>query len=83
MIETTGGGRVFPEGDVERLAEILGELRANPAEAADLAERGRKNVNEMFGVEAVAGELDRLLLDLGAQAEARASNVGAGLARAH
>ena len=81
VIETTGGGRVFPEGDVERLAELLGELRANPGEAAALAERGRKNVNDMFGVEAVARDLDRLLLDLGAQAEARASNVGAGLVR--
>jgi glycosyltransferase involved in cell wall biosynthesis len=83
VIETTGGGRVFPEGDVDRLAEVLGELRTNPREAADLAERGRANVNDMFGVEAVARELDRLLLDLGAQAEARAPNVGAGLARAH
>ncbi len=64
VIETTGGGRVFPEGDVERLAQVLGELRANPGIAADLAGRGRKSVGEKFGVEAVARELDRLLVDL-------------------
>lgn len=82
VIETTGGGRVYPEGDVERLAQVLGELRVNPAEAAGLAERGRKTVKEMFGVDAVARELDRLLVGLVAEAAAAGRRADAGVAQA-
>jgi glycosyltransferase involved in cell wall biosynthesis len=81
VITTTGGGRVFPEGDVERLAEILDEFRVNPAEAADLAERGRRNVKEMFGVDAVAGELDRLLVELAARSATFVTHADAGVAQ--
>ena len=81
VIKTTGGGRVFPEGDVERLAQILDELRLNPAEAADLAERGRRIVKEMFGVDAVAGELDRLLVEVAARSAIFVGRAGAGVAQ--
>jgi glycosyltransferase involved in cell wall biosynthesis len=61
VIETTGGGRVFPEGDVRALARLLAELRDGPEQRATLARRGREQALRLFGVDAVAGELDRTL----------------------
>jgi glycosyltransferase involved in cell wall biosynthesis len=82
VIETTGGGRVYPEGDIGRLAAVLDGLRVNPSEAADLAERGRKTVKETFGVDAVARQLDELLVEVSAKAGTRAKRVGASVAQA-
>ncbi len=64
VIETTGGGRVFPEGDVGRLAEILNELKDSPAERARLGAQGARTSHELFGVEACARALDGLLRDV-------------------
>jgi glycosyltransferase involved in cell wall biosynthesis len=61
VIETSGGGRVFPEGDVEALAAAIRELRADPAERKRLAERGRAGVERHFAPSVAARELDRLL----------------------
>lgn len=82
VIETTGGGRVYPEGDIGRLAAVLDELRVNPSEAAGLAERGRKTVKETFGVNAVARQLDELLVELSAKAGTLAKRVDASVAQA-
>jgi glycosyltransferase involved in cell wall biosynthesis len=64
VIETTQGGCIYPEGDVRRLAAILGELRDDPNRAAELSSAGRAGVERKFSVEAVAGELDRTLLSV-------------------
>jgi glycosyltransferase involved in cell wall biosynthesis len=61
VIRATGGGQVFPEGDVRELARVLADLRDRPEERATLARGGREKVLRLFGVEAVAAELDRTL----------------------
>ena len=61
VIETTGGGRIFPEGDVEALAEAIAEMDADPAERERLAREGRAGVERHFAPRVAARELDRLL----------------------
>jgi glycosyltransferase involved in cell wall biosynthesis len=61
VIETTGGGRVFPEGDAVALAGVLGELRADPELRARLAATGRRGVVEQLSPRVAAAELDRLM----------------------
>jgi glycosyltransferase involved in cell wall biosynthesis len=63
VIGATGGGQVFPEGDVGELARVLADLRDRPEERARLARGGREKALRLFGVEAVAEELDRTLYD--------------------
>jgi glycosyltransferase involved in cell wall biosynthesis len=62
VIESTGGGRVFPEGDATALGRELGELRDSPEERARLARVGRENAQRLFGLEAAAMALDELLV---------------------
>jgi glycosyltransferase involved in cell wall biosynthesis len=54
VIESTGGGLTFPEGDVDALRGCLEAMRADPALRARLATLGREQVERMFSVEAVA-----------------------------
>ena len=61
VVETTGGGLVFPEGDVEALAGAIAEMRADPAERERLAREGRAGVERHFAPRVAARELDRLL----------------------
>jgi len=61
VIETTGGGRIFPEGDVDALAEAIAEMDADPAERERLAREGRAGVERHFAPRVAARELDRLL----------------------
>jgi glycosyltransferase involved in cell wall biosynthesis len=62
VIEQTGGGLVFPEGDSEALAARLAELRAAPELRRKLAEHGRAAVERLFSVPAATDQLERLLL---------------------
>lgn len=62
VIERTGGGLVFPEGDVAALAERLRALRAEPELRRRLARRGRERVEAMFSLSAATDALERLLL---------------------
>jgi glycosyltransferase involved in cell wall biosynthesis len=62
LIELTGGGLVFPEGDRAALAGRLGELRAEPALRRQLADTGRATVERLFSVPAATDSLERLLL---------------------
>ena len=62
LIEKTGGGLVFPEGDVVALAERLTRLRDDPQLRLELAQRGRQTVAETFSVPAAARALERLLI---------------------
>jgi glycosyltransferase involved in cell wall biosynthesis len=61
VIETSGGGRIFPEGDTSALAEVLRELRAKPALRAELAQAGAEGVERNFSPRVAARELDRLI----------------------
>jgi glycosyltransferase involved in cell wall biosynthesis len=62
VVESTGGGLVFPEGDVAALADVLTVLRDHPQRRYELARRGRKRVEQMFSTEAAAAALDDLLI---------------------
>jgi glycosyltransferase involved in cell wall biosynthesis len=62
LIELTGGGLVFPEGDSEALAMRLAELREQPALRRELARAGRASVERLFSVPAATDALERLLL---------------------
>jgi glycosyltransferase involved in cell wall biosynthesis len=57
LVETTRGGRVFPEGDAHALAQVLRELRGDPAARYRFAVEGRQQVQERFGAEAAATAL--------------------------
>jgi glycosyltransferase involved in cell wall biosynthesis len=62
LIDLTSGGLVFPEGDVQALADRLGELRANTALRQQLAANGRAVVERLFSVPAATDGLEHLLL---------------------
>ncbi len=62
LIELTGGGLVFGEGDSDALASRLATLRDAPQLRRQLAERGRATVERLFTVSAASDSLERLLL---------------------
>jgi glycosyltransferase involved in cell wall biosynthesis len=70
LIELTGGGRVFAEGDVHALADELALLRERPALRAELAAAGRASVERMFTVPAATDPLERMLVHALARARA-------------
>jgi glycosyltransferase involved in cell wall biosynthesis len=72
LIELTGGGLVFPEGDDARLAEQLQRLRDDPALRAELAARGRAQVERLFSVSAATDPLERMLAHARASGASRA-----------
>jgi glycosyltransferase involved in cell wall biosynthesis len=61
LIELTGGGLTFPEGDVARLAARLSELRAAPQLRSQLTRSGRAAVERLFSVPAASDAFERLL----------------------
>ncbi len=61
LIELTGGGLVFAEGDAVQLAERLNTLREDPALRRRLAANGRAVVERMFSVPAATDPLERML----------------------
>ncbi|MDQ6805690.1 MAG: glycosyltransferase family 4 protein [Actinomycetota bacterium] len=61
VVESTGGGVVFPEGDVDALCRALVELRDDPHLRSRLARSGRSAVEERFSVPAVARALSAAL----------------------
>jgi glycosyltransferase involved in cell wall biosynthesis len=62
LIELTGGGLVFPEGDRDALAARLAKLREAPELRRELAATGRGAVERMFSVPAATDSLERMLL---------------------
>lgn len=62
VIDATGGGLVFPEGDRDALAATLRRLRGDSALRARLAAEGRAAVERLFSVDAAAAALDELLV---------------------
>jgi glycosyltransferase involved in cell wall biosynthesis len=77
LIELTGGGLTFREGDVAELAERLSRLRGDPQLRRQLAASGHAAVERLFSVPAATDALERLLLGAiergGAQRPARPS----------
>jgi glycosyltransferase involved in cell wall biosynthesis len=61
VIETTGGGLVFPEGDAHALADRLAVLRDDPGLRVELADRGHLAVEALFSVRAAAQAFDAQL----------------------
>jgi glycosyltransferase involved in cell wall biosynthesis len=61
LIELTGGGLTFPEGDSAALAERLARLREDPALRARLAAAGRAKVEQLFTVSAATDPLERMI----------------------
>jgi glycosyltransferase involved in cell wall biosynthesis len=61
LIDLTGGGLVFPEGDRQALADRLGQLRADVGLRRALAQSGRAAVEQRFSVPAATDPLERLL----------------------
>jgi glycosyltransferase involved in cell wall biosynthesis len=73
LIELTGGGLVFAEGDREALAAALARLREAPELRASLAASGRAAVERLFSLPAATDALERLLLGALGEGPARAS----------
>jgi len=71
VVELTGGGLNFAEGDAEALAEKITEMRSDPALRESLAQEGRTRVAELFSVDAVAKRLDQTLRSVLADGSAR------------
>jgi glycosyltransferase involved in cell wall biosynthesis len=61
LIELTGGGLVFREGDHHALASQLRKLREAPELRRQLAQSGRAAVERLFSVPAATDPLERLL----------------------
>lgn len=61
VIETTKGGQTFPDGDCVALAALLDSFRDDELTYQQFAINGRRCVNEVFSVEAVASKLGPLL----------------------
>ncbi len=68
LINDTGGGVIFPEGDIEALAESIEELLSNPGQREALAQRGRQAVLEKYTWRRVAQRLADVLLEIGGRA---------------
>ena len=66
VVEATGGGVIFPEGDVAALASALESLRDHPEERARLARTGRAAVERLFSVEAAGRLLDEVMRSVAA-----------------
>jgi glycosyltransferase involved in cell wall biosynthesis len=61
LIELTGGGLIFAEGDRDALAAQLSRLREEPALRRTLAQTGRAAVERLFSVPAATDALELLL----------------------
>ena len=64
LIELTGGGLVFAEGDSDALADALRDLREHPELRRELAATGRAAVERLFSVPAATDRLEQLLISV-------------------
>lgn len=64
LIGPTGGGLLFPPGDMDALTQQLARVLTEPQLAESLATRGRAGVAELFSAQRSAQELESLLLKL-------------------
>jgi glycosyltransferase involved in cell wall biosynthesis len=64
LIELTGGGVLYAQGDASSLADALEKLLLDPAHAAKLGRCGREIVNSHFTSDAMARNFEELLKQL-------------------
>lgn len=64
LIRLTGGGWTFPEGNAERLAELVLQLAKHPDERLQKAETGYASVLELFSKMSLARRFEREMLRL-------------------
>jgi glycosyltransferase involved in cell wall biosynthesis len=64
LIELTGGGILYAQGDANSLADALEKMLLDPAPAAELGRRGREIVNTHFTSDAMARNFEKLLKQL-------------------
>jgi glycosyltransferase involved in cell wall biosynthesis len=64
LIELTGGGVLYAQGDAGSLADALEKLLLDPAHAAKLGRCGREIVNSHFTSDAMARNFEELLKQL-------------------
>lgn len=64
FIESTGGGVVYPEGDVEALAAALVGLAQEEERRQELGSAGREGVTRLYGLPVVADRLANLVLSV-------------------
>jgi glycosyltransferase involved in cell wall biosynthesis len=60
VVTATGGGRLFPAGNEEALADALEAVLRTPKEAQAMGKTGRAAVRARFTAETMAGEFARL-----------------------
>jgi glycosyltransferase involved in cell wall biosynthesis len=60
LVAATGGGRLFPAGNEEALADAIEGLLRTPEQARAMGAAGRAVVRERFTADAMAGEFARL-----------------------
>ena len=61
FIDSTGGGVVYPEGDVPALADALVTLAADPALRQRLGQQGRAGIEREYSLAAVTAKVMRLI----------------------
>ena len=64
LIELTGGGVLYAQGDASSLADALEKLLLDPAHAAELGRCGREIVNARFTSDAMARSFEELFKQL-------------------
>jgi glycosyltransferase involved in cell wall biosynthesis len=64
LIELTGGGILYAQGDANSLADALEKMLLDPARGAELGRRGREIVNTHFTSDAMARNFEKLLKQL-------------------
>jgi glycosyltransferase involved in cell wall biosynthesis len=62
LIELTGGGLTFPEGDVNALTKVLEKLRQDKPLRQELAATGHAAVERLFSVPAATTRLETMLV---------------------
>jgi glycosyltransferase involved in cell wall biosynthesis len=64
LMARTGGGWTFAEGNADALAHAIRQVIANPTEARERAERGRRAVEQLFSADAVARQFIAVVEDV-------------------
>ena len=70
LIELTGGGLTFAEGDAEMLATRLRTLRSSPSLREQLAQTGKAAAERLFSVPAATDPLEAMLAGAAASGQA-------------
>ncbi len=64
LIESTGGGLLFPPGDIESLCESIDRIRSDADLRQRLSHEGRSRVLQIHGIQNAAQQMECLMLGL-------------------